>query len=232
MKSYEIFTRGRKDAVMKTIDHLEIIGYCGLAVPNSIVRTGGKARHLAVVFPGLRYSTSMPGCYYPALAMLAKGADVLNVDYEYANPGFQELPPREQSRWIAADASAAVQAARAQGKYESITLIGKSLGTIALGQLLAADPPLPDADFIWLTPVLKSPPVHQAMMSRRHHGLIVIGTADTQYDESLLAEAVQSTGGESLVLPGVDHGLEIPGDALGSIQAVETIVRKINDFIG
>jgi hypothetical protein len=42
---------------------------------------------------------------------------------------------------------------------------------------------------------------------------------------------VQSTGGESLVLPGVDHGLEIPGDVPGSIRAMETIVRTIDRFI-
>jgi hypothetical protein len=216
---------------MKTFDVLEIIGYCGLPVPNSIVRTGANARHLAVVFPGLRYNTSKPGCYYPALAMLAKGADVLNVEYEYNRPEFQALPDREQSRWIAADASAAIRTALSSGKYEKITLIGKSLGTIALGHLLAAEPALDQADFIWLTPVLRQPPVQHAMMSRRHHGLFVIGTADTQYDESLLAEVLKSTGAESLVLPGVDHGLEIPGDVTGSIRAMETIVRRIDQFI-
>jgi hypothetical protein len=216
---------------MKTFDAIEITGYCGLPVPNSIVRTGAGAKHLAVVFPGLRYTTSMPGCYYSALVMLAKGADVLNVDYEYANPGFQELPDREQSRWIAADASAVVRAALAHKKYDKITLIGKSLGTIAMGSLLSAEPGLEHADFIWLTPVLRQPPVHQAMMSRRHHGLFIIGTADTQYDESLLAEVLQSTGGESLVLPGVDHGLEIAGDVPGSIRVMETIARTIDRFV-
>jgi hypothetical protein len=216
---------------MKTIEPLEILGYCGLSIPNSMVRIGAGASRLAVIFPGLRYTTSMPGCYYPSLAMLGKGADVLKVDYEYSKAEFQELPDREQSRWIAADASAVIRAALSNGKYEEITLIGKSLGTIALTFLLAAEPALPRADFIWLTPVLKSPLVRQAMMFRRHHGLFVIGTADTQYDESLLAEVVQSTGGESLVLPGVDHGLEIPGDVTGSIRAMETIVQKIDDFV-
>ena len=216
---------------MKTFDVLEITGYCGLPVPNSIVRNGPDAARLAVIFPGLRYNTSMPGCYYPALAMLARGADVLNVEYDYANPGFQELPDREQSRWIAADATAAIRAALAAGKYEKITLIGKSPGTIALTHLLAAEPALSKADFIWLTPILRDENIRRAMMTRRHHGLFVIGTADGLYDESLLAEVVQSTGGESLVLPGVDHGLEIPGDVPGSIRAMETIVRAIDRFV-
>ncbi len=216
---------------MKTFDVLEITGYCGLPVPNTVVRNGPHAERLAVIFPGLRYNTSMPGCYYPALAMLSKGADVLNVEYDYTNPGFQEMPDREQSRWIAADASAAIRAALSAGKYEKITLIGKSLGTIALGSLLAAEPSLSEADFIWLTPVLRDPQIRQGMMTRRHHGLFVIGTADGLYDESLLAEVLQATGGESLVLPGVDHGLEIPGDVPGSIRAMETIVLKIDQFV-
>ena len=216
---------------MKTFDVLEITGYRGLPVPNTMVRTGAGAGRLAVIYPGLRYNTSMPGCYYPALVMLSKGADVLNVEYEYTNLEFQALPDGEQYRWIAADASAAVRAALSAGKYEKITLIGKSLGTIALGHLLAAEPSLKDADFIWLTPVLRDPQIRQAMKTRRHHGLFLIGTADGYYDESLLAEVLQATGGESLVLPGVDHGLEISGDVPGSIRAMETIVRKIDQFV-
>ncbi len=184
-----------------------------------------------MIFPGLRYNTSMPGCYYPALAMLAKGADVLNVNYDYTNPGFQELPDREQSRWIAADASAVIRAGLSAGEYEKVTLIGKSIGTIALIHLLAADPALEKADFLWLTPILRDEYLRRGMAARRHHGLFVIGTADSLYDESLLAEVVQSTGGESLVLPGVDHGLEIPDDAPGSIRAMETIIRRIDQFV-
>jgi len=216
---------------MKTFDVLDITGYRGLPVPNSMVRVVENAVRLAVIFPGLRYTTSMPGCYYPGLVMLFKGADVLNVDYDYTKPEFQALSDGEQSRRIEADASAAVRTALSAGKYEKITLIGKSLGTIVLGQLLAAEPVLKDADFIWLTPVLRSPPAQQAMKSRPHHGLFVIGTADTQYDGSKLTEVVQSTGAESLVLPGVDHGLEIPGDVPGTIRAMETIARRIDDFV-
>lgn len=49
--------------------------------------------------------------------------------------------------------------------------------------------------------------------------------------KNLLAEILQATGAESLVLPGVDHGLEIPGDVPGSIRAMETIVRRIEPFV-
>lgn len=169
---------------MKSFDVLKITGYRGLPVPNSMVRVGPNATRLAVVFPGLRYSADMPGCYYPAQVMLARGADVLNVDYEYTKSEFQTLSDEEQFRWIAEDASASLRAAMAARKYKKITLIGKSLGTIALAHLLAAEPALKDADFIWLTPVLREDNIRRAMMARRHHGLFVIGTADTQYEES------------------------------------------------
>ena len=217
---------------MKTFDVLDITGYRGLTVPNSMLRSGANAARLAVIFPGLRYNTSMPGCHYPGLVMVSKGADVLNVDYDYAQSEFRNLSEAEQSLWIAADASAAVRTARAGGRYQRITLIGKSIGTIALGTLLAAEPGLEQADFIWLTPILQNSRIRQSMMSRRHHGLFVIGTADGQYDPSLLDEVLQATGGESLVLPGADHGLEIEGNPLESVRCMERIIVELERFVG
>jgi hypothetical protein len=215
-----------------TFGTLKINGYRGLEVPNSFIESGPSAGRVAVVFPGLRYSARMPALYYPGLVMLSKGANVLQVDYDYTQTEFRNLSEVEQSRWIAADASAAVRAARTGGRYQRITLIGKSIGTIALGTLLAAEPGLEQADFIWLTPILQNSRIRQSMMSRRHHGLFVIGTADGQYDPSLLDEVLQATGGEGLVLPGADHGLEIEGNPLESVRCMEKIVVALDRFVG
>jgi hypothetical protein len=42
---------------------------------------------------------------------------------------------------------------------------------------------------------------------------------------------VQSPGRETLVIPGADHSLEIPGDVLASLQAVERIVAAVQVFV-
>jgi predicted alpha/beta hydrolase len=216
---------------MKTFDVLKITGYRGLGVPNSILRSGSSAGHLAIIFPGLHYTTGMPVCYYPGLVMASKGADILTVDYDYTRPAFRDFPDGEQAQWIAADASAALQAARTGGRYRRITLIGKSIGTIALGVLLAAEPALEQADSIWLTPILQNPRIRQQMMSRRHHGLFIIGTADGQYDPPLWEEVLRATGGRGLVLEGADHSLEIPGKPIESVRIMETIAGEIDRFI-
>jgi predicted alpha/beta hydrolase len=210
---------------------LKITGYREWDVPNSYFESDPAAARLAVVFPGLHYTAEMPALYYPALVMRARGANVLAVEYDYDRPEFQETAGEEQARWIAADAAAAVRTAAADGNYREITLIGKSLGTIALGSLLVAEPSLEKAHYIWLTPILRDDHIRSWMTSRRHHGLFVIGTADRQYDPSFLAEVVTATGGGSLVLPGADHGLEIAGDIPGSIRAMEKLAQKIDRFI-
>jgi len=64
-----------------------------------------------------------------------------------------------------------------------------------------------------------------------HPALFVIGTADRQYKPDLLAQVESATGGETLVIPGADHSLEIPGDVPASLQAMERIVLALQGFV-
>jgi hypothetical protein len=59
----------------------------------------------------------------------------------------------------------------------------------------------------------------------------VIGTADSHYDPGYLEEVVLASGGESIVIEGADHSLEIVGDTVGSIRAVEQVVRVMQRFL-
>lgn len=47
--------------------------------------------------------------------------------------------------------------------------------------------------------------------------LFVAGTADRYYNSDLLAEVVEATRSEVLVIEGADHSLEHPGDAVRSV---------------
>ena len=49
--------------------------------------------------------------------------------------------------------------------------------------------------------------------------------------QETLAEVVQATGGESLVIPGADHSLELPGDVGGSLRELQKIVAGIDRFL-
>ena len=118
---------------------LSIPGYGGEQVPNHFLDQDGDAAHLAVFLPGLGYTCDMPAFYYTQ-NMLEDSADLLRVEYAYgATTSFKNLADIEQFERLFDDATAAWNAVRNKHPYQTVTLIGKSLGTLALGHILAAD---------------------------------------------------------------------------------------------
>ncbi len=133
---------------------LPIRGYRDEAVPNRFHRQDTETDHLALVLPGFGYSCDMPLLYFTVSHLLDRGADVLQVEYDYGRqPDYRALDANARLRWLRADVAAAWQAAVAQRPYRRFTAVGKSLGTRALPELLAAEPRLQDAQTIWFTPV-------------------------------------------------------------------------------
>ncbi|PKO12383.1 MAG: hypothetical protein CVU39_24465 [Chloroflexi bacterium HGW-Chloroflexi-10] len=213
-------------------EKLNIGGYQGLPVPNTFFRQENPDNtHLAIVFPGLNYSSKMPGLYYPWQLMRSKGADVLLVEYQYNTSEFQSLPSNIQDEWIKTDAEAVYKIGSALRDYTQITLIGKSIGTLALGHLLESQSDLRSANWVWLTPILTNKPLLKQLLAIPHRGLFVIGTADRYYDPAVLAQLEWSGGSQSLVLPGADHGFEIPGKPLESLRLLQRMVEELNEFI-
>ena len=153
------------------------------------------------------------------------------MEYDYNRDEFSSLPEYERDRWLALDASAAWQAALAQQPYQQVTLIGKSLGTLALGRLLTTMGDLPPTRSIWLTPLLRNEHLHAQMIQVRQPSLFVIGTADAHYDAALLVAVREATGGETVVIEGANHSLELEGDVIGSIRILEQIVQAIQAFV-
>jgi hypothetical protein len=70
------------------------------------------------------------------------------------------------------------------------------------------------------------------MQAFRGRSLIIIGTEDPHYDPDILTSLRETSGAEALVVEGADHGLDIPGDAIGSVEAMQTIVTAIERFFG
>jgi pimeloyl-ACP methyl ester carboxylesterase len=168
----------------------------------------------------------MPLLYYPARMLSARGADVLRVDYDYRHTG-----PEARGGAFAADVAATWEAGLAARPYERVTLIGKSLGTLALGQLLATVPNPPPMRSLWLTPLFRDARLRAQAMAIRQPAFFAAGTADPHYDAEALAAVQEATGGEALVIEGANHSLEIEGDVGGSIRILERVMRAIEAFI-
>jgi len=211
---------------------LDIRGHRGQAVPNTFFAQDSETHHLAVIFPGLGYTAHMPVLYYPRRLLLERGADTLLVEYDYrGRVGFRMPRNPESDRWFFDDVAAACAAGLGQRPYFGVTLVGKSLGTLAMGYLLTEDARLSRARCVWLTPLIRDDRLRAQMRRASGHSLFVIGTADSHYDPGYLEEVQLASGGESVVIQGADHSLEIEGDTVGSIRAVEQTVRVMQRFL-
>jgi pimeloyl-ACP methyl ester carboxylesterase len=119
----------------------------------------------------------------------------------------------------------------AERPYERVTLIGKSLGTLAMGHLLATVPDPPPMRSIWLTPLFRDGRLRAQAMAVRHPAFFAAGTADAHYDAQAMAAVQEATGGEALVVEGANHSLELEGDVIGSIHVLERVMRALEAFI-
>lgn len=208
---------------------LEFHGFDYTPIPNTFLNQ--NSNHLCIIFPGLGYTNAMPLLYYSSLVIENKGADILQVHYDYKTKTFQAFSQEDQYRYIITDAMAAYKTAMKQRAYEHVTLIGKSLGTLALGHLLATQPASSKANYVWLTPLFRNEALRLQMMSLNHHALFVIGTNDTHYDEQMLSEVETATGGESLVFEHADHSLEVSGKPIKSLEFLQQFVTRLENFI-
>ena len=218
---------------MATATTLTIQGYRDEAVPNRFLRPQGAINHLAVVLPGFGYTLDMPLFYYAQNLLLERGWDVLRVEYAYnTHPEFQTLPEMERNQWLLADTTAAWRAGLGQQTYDRVVLIGKSLGTLAMGHLLTmADPP-PNVGAVWLTPLLAEERLRQQISQYGGPSLFVIGTADPHFDPVVLEKMQVATIGEAVVVRNADHGMDIPGNPIASVRAVERVVEALSRFLG
>lgn len=217
---------------MHEIRTLQIAGYRDQPVPNTFFRHRDDAGHLAIVLPGVRYTCHMPLLYYPSRLLRIQGADVLWVEYAYdRRADFQTLSDAERERWFMADVAAACKTALAQRPYRQVTLVGKSLGTLAIGYLLSEAALRSAPQVIWLTPLLRNDRLRAQIRQSKARSLFAIGTADSHYDPATLAEVQAATGSQAVVVDGGDHSLEIEGDVWRSLQALEQVLRAIEAFL-
>jgi len=228
---------------------LPIVGYHDRPVAHTFFRQARETGHVALLLPGVGYTTHMPLLYYPARILLQLGADVLRVETMYARLSeYEALDPAERTRWVFADAAAACRAGLAQRTYRRITLVGKSLGTLAVGHLLATEPALPlraeptrlsssqaqdeaTAEIIWLTPLLWNETLREQIRQVKPRSLFASGSADPHYSADHLAALQGVTGGQAVVIENANHSLEIEGDVAQSLRALGQVVQAVQTFL-
>ncbi len=214
---------------MYSFHKLDIYGYQQEPVPHTFFRQSNESSHVGIVFAGQNIRCQHPTLYYPTRELLLREADTLLVDYSL-RPAFSTFSGEQIKACIEADTIAAYQALFRDRTYQQVTLIGKSLGTLAMGHLLLTVPQMPQVRAIWLTPLLKLPEFRTTVRRVHPRSLFIIGTEDPHYDAVELTELEKVTQGETLVIEGAGHLLEVPGGIIPSLHVMEQIMQTIQSF--
>jgi pimeloyl-ACP methyl ester carboxylesterase len=215
---------------MYSLQTLDIQGYRQETVPNTFFQQDKPTDHAAIILPGKGYGCLGPVLHYPSLALLERGADVLCVDYTQ-RPNFSTLSTSELRQCSTADAEAAFQALMSQRDYQRMTIVGKSLGTMVMGHLLTTLPISIPIQTVWLTPLLHFQELREQMKQVAGPSFIVIGTADPQYDPTLLEEVQKAANAAVLIIENANHSLEFATNVLESIEAMEDITEAFQTFL-
>lgn len=217
---------------MTQVSSLLINGYRNEPVPNTFWKQDKKVEHLAVIFPGYGYTSDMPLLYYTGHLLFDHGADLLQVQTNYAkNPEYLGLTDEGQAAWLYADSLAASMAGLEQRSYRQLTLVGKSLGTMAIAHLLGDKPEFSQATCLWLTPVLGDPLTYDRILHTDQRSLVVIGTRDHYYQPDKIQVLKQNKNVKVLEVANTNHSLELEGDIPGSIKVMEKVIGDIAAFL-
>lgn len=191
-----------------------------------------KTDHLALILPGLNYTCDMPLLYYFAQFLIADGADVLQVKYDYTqNPLGKPFPLQEKVAQLEKDVINIAKVALEQRNYLHLTIIGKSLGTLGMPALLETDFSTKVQTCVYLTPILKELVSQKELIQNYPNNLFVIGTSDPYYDPELIRALINAQGDNFMIIEGVNHSLEFPGDPLGSLRVLDEVSRKLETFL-
>ena len=217
---------------MYAISRLAINGHESKPLANTFFKQDGGSDHLAIVLPGLSYRCNEPLLWYPSRVLLSLGADILWAEYAYDKvPDWMAANDQAQKTWLFDDASAAFQVVMSR-KYERVTIVGKSLGTLAMGHLLTTQKFPESAKAVWLTPVLNDNDLRGQLEAIRLPSLLVIGSKDHYYDEAFLKRLRAKKTVEVQVIEGADHILETKEGVIASVDTLKMVTESVRRFAG
>jgi hypothetical protein len=168
---------------------------------------------VAIVLPGARYSTARPLLHFSRAVLESHGWTVVEASWPADDP--LERDPHEMVTGVATGLFDTAGDAR-------VLVVGKSLGSLAIP--LAASRRIPG---IWFTPLLHQSPVAETLAHLPASTLLIGSTADETWD----ADVARQSGLRVLELTDANHGLELTGDPLGSIDALRRVVDAVDRFV-
>ena len=214
---------------MLNVKAQSVKGYKGLDIPFTILSRSEDSNNLAIILPGVGYTTQAPLLHDSTGVFLNKSFDVLQVNYQYNKKIYDDFTMEEISEAIKFDVKTVLDDVLTSKTYENYYLIGKSLGTIAMSYELKREC-FKNAKAIWLTPLIQREDVLSAMIKGENKSLCIIGDKDPYYIEERYSKVIENPNITSKLIPNVNHSLEYDEDAVESIDVLKSVIAEIEQF--
>jgi hypothetical protein len=192
---------------------------CSLITPDQ------PLRHLAVVLPGAGYSIRQPLLYFASQVLLQKGFIVLGIEKVYGDdPKWRNLPTEQEARTVVEDDAIDLFKQIAE-RFPNLlhTVVARSLGTFALACALEKRVAKP-LQIVWQTPALGSK--WSVMKTCDARGFGILGTADHYFKEALA-----NLPEDRVIIEQADHGMEIAGDPIRSIEILKEVTLATSKWL-
>ncbi len=171
----------------------------------------GDPHRVASLLPGRGYTPNYPLLHFTRRILTDRGWTVREL---WWSRGMAMTVPE-----ALVEANAFVREVDTPGLH---LVVGKSLGALAApaagGRGVGA---------VWLAPLLREDHVRAAVDRTLEPTLLVGGSADPTWSK----EIASATRCQVHEVRGGDHALEIPGSVRDSLKALESVMRRVEDFI-
>lgn len=195
------------------------------SIPYSLIEQKEETKNLVIVLPGAGYTTQAPLLRFTTGLFYNKGFDVLHINYTYNRQELSELHEEDFTR----DVQLVIDHAIKNKNYNNYYIVAKSVGTIALSNLLNHTM-FKEAKVVWLTPLLQKDVVFNAMVNSDHKGLCMIGDKDSCFIVERFESLKNNPNLLLKVINGGNHSLELDEDPIKSIDLLKSVMIDISEF--
>ncbi|WP_100372361.1 alpha/beta family hydrolase [Bacillus sp. FJAT-45037] len=196
------------------------------AMSTHLLKQEEKTNKLAIMLPGAGYTTKAPLLHFSTGLFYNEGYDILHVNYTYNQEELAQLKAQDFITGV----ERAVEAELDGRHYDSVYVVAKSLGTIALSSMVRDKKFSSTMKAVWLTPLINKDEVFDAMMNSVYKSLCVIGDQDPYYSKKRIDELKSHDTMTCKVIPGANHGLQLDHDVMKSIDLLKEVMEEIKKF--
>ncbi len=216
---------------MWTKKSIEIVGNNKRNIKNRFFSHREKTNLLTIIVAGFGYTMDAPYIYYSKYIPYQLDSDVLVIDLDYGQlDKFTEISDEKKDLWFKNDFEGIKDSIDKLTDYSKFWLIGKSLGTTVLYNLLKEKKlRIKTEKIIWLTPGTKAEEIYSAIVDLPISSFVVYGDKDPYTQNSQIDKLKASENIKILSLKEGDHSLETD-DILQSIEYLKTYVKELKYF--